>query len=78
MRAADGFSIVARDGTKRAQGQITLDFSDPPLALAGWTIKDAQGGATQVKLLDFAPASRFPWTLFELADPNTIQVSPPG
>ncbi len=75
---ADGFSIVARDGTKRTQGQITLDFGDPPLALAGWTITDAQGGTTQVKLLDFAPTSRFPWTLFELADPNATQVGPSG
>jgi outer membrane lipoprotein-sorting protein len=74
---SDGFSIVARDGTKRAQGQITLDFTDPPLALAGWTITDPQGGATQVKLIDFASAARFPWTLFELQDPARTLVTPP-
>jgi outer membrane lipoprotein-sorting protein len=74
----DGFSIVARDGTKRAQGQITLDFTDPPVALAGWTITDPQGGATRVKLVDFAPAARFPWTLFELSDPRQAQAIPSG
>jgi len=74
----DGFSIVARDGTKRAQGQITLDFTDPPLALAGWTITDPQGGATRVRLIDFAPSPRFPWRLFELADPAGPQAGPSG
>jgi len=72
-RREGGFSIVAHDA-KRGQGQITLDFTDPPLALAGWTIIDPQGGATRVRLTDFAPAGPFPASLFVLSDPR----SPPN
>jgi outer membrane lipoprotein-sorting protein len=72
-RGVGGFSIVAHDA-KRGQGQITLDFTDPPLALSGWTIIDPQGGATRVRLTDFAPTSAFPASLFVLSDPR----SPPS
>jgi outer membrane lipoprotein-sorting protein len=72
-RRDGGFSILAHDA-KRGQGQITLDFTDPPLALAGWTIIDPQGGATRVRLADFAPSGPFPASLFVLSDPR----SPPS
>lgn len=69
-RRAGAFSILARDGRKQAEGRITLDFTDPPVALAGWTLTDPQGGATRVRLLDFAPAGPFPASLFVLTDPK--------
>ncbi len=69
-RRDGGFSILARDGRKQAQGRITLDFTDPPVALAGWALTDPQGGVTHVRLLDFAPAGPFPASLFVLTDPK--------
>ena len=77
-RRAGGFSILARDGRKHAEGRIALDFTDAPLALAGWTITDRQGGATRVRLLDFAPAGPFPASLFVLTDPKRWIPDPPS
>jgi outer membrane lipoprotein-sorting protein len=66
-RRQGGFTIVAREADKRAQGQIALEFTDAPVALAGWSITDAQGGVTRVKLADFGPGKRLPNSFFELA-----------
>lgn len=68
-RLADGFSITARDGGKQAEGQITLNFAAEPLRLMGWTVTDAQGGTTRVRLNGLAPASLDP-ALFVLKDPR--------
>jgi outer membrane lipoprotein-sorting protein len=62
-----GFSIVARRAGKRGEGQIALDFSDAPIALTGWTITDAQGGITKVRLSDFGLSKAMPYKFFELA-----------
>jgi outer membrane lipoprotein-sorting protein len=62
-----GFSIVARRAGKRGEGQIALDFDDAPIALAGWSITDAQGGITKVRLGDFGPSKAMPYKFFELA-----------
>jgi len=72
-RRRGGFSIVARDANHRHQGEITLDFTGPPPALAGWTIIDPQGAPTKVRLIDFAPSKHFPGALFELGDPEAPQ-----
>ncbi|WP_411288016.1 LolA family protein [Phenylobacterium sp.] len=69
-RMADGFSITARDGKKQTAGQITLTFTDTPLALAGWTVADAQGRSTRVQLKGLAPASGLQSALFVLKDPR--------
>jgi len=69
-RLADGFSIVARDGRKQAEGRITLTFARAPLRLTGWTVTDAQGAATRVRLADFAPSGPLDPGLFELPDPR--------
>jgi outer membrane lipoprotein-sorting protein len=69
-RMADGFSITARDGKKETAGQITLTFTDAPLALAGWTVSDAQGRATRVQLVDLTPVSGLEPSLFVLKDPR--------
>ena len=72
-RAADGFTITARDGSRRAEGSISLRFSANPLALAGWTVSDAQGQTTQIQLTDFAPTSGLAPGLFELKDPHAVR-----
>jgi len=72
-RLADGFSIVARDGRKQAEGRITLTFAQDPLRLTGWTVTDAQGAATRVRLTDFAPSGPLDPGLFELRDPRAVR-----
>ncbi|MEI9964396.1 MAG: outer membrane lipoprotein carrier protein LolA [Caulobacteraceae bacterium] len=50
-RFAGGFAVTVRD-LHKAQGQLTLTFSDEPIRLEGWTLIDAQGGRTTVALKD--------------------------
>ena len=69
-RMADGFSITARDGKKEAEGQITLTFSDNPMALAGWTVTDAQGASTRIRLTGLDRAGGLDQSLFVLNDPH--------
>ena len=69
-RMADGFSITARDGKKEAEGQITLTFSDNPMALAGWTVTDAQGASTRIHLAGLDRAGGLDQSLFVLNDPH--------
>lgn len=69
-RLADGFSITARDGKKQTAGTITLSFTDAPLALAGWTVTDAQNRPTRVELIGLERASGLDRSLFVLKDPR--------
>lgn len=69
-RQSDGFSITARDGRKQAEGQITLTFTDSPLQLAGWTVVDAQGQATRIRLNQLEKTSGLAPSLFVLNDPR--------
>jgi outer membrane lipoprotein-sorting protein len=69
-RTAEGFSVSARDGRKEAEGEITLTFADPPLRLTGWSVSDAQGQATRIRLSGLAPASGLAPSLFVLKDPR--------
>ena len=68
-RMADGFSITARDGKKETAGQITLTFTDTPLALAGWTVTDAQNRPTRVQLQGLERAPGLDGSLFTLRNP---------
>jgi outer membrane lipoprotein-sorting protein len=69
-RAADGFTITARDVRKQTAGQIALIFRDDPLELAGWTVTDAQRRATRVQLSGLSPAPSLEASLFNLRDPR--------
>lgn len=69
-RTADGFSLTARDARKQAEGSIALDFADQPMALRGWTVVDAQGVQTQVRLGALTPVARLDPNLFVLKDPK--------
>jgi outer membrane lipoprotein-sorting protein len=68
-RSPGAFSILAWDAAKRAQGRLSLDFTDNPLALAGWTVIDPQGGATRVRLIGLAPAAPLPPGAFAVQAP---------
>jgi len=56
-RAADSFTITAKDGGRTAEGSISLTFSSDPVALIGWTVADAQGQTTHIQLSGFSPTS---------------------
>ncbi len=64
-RSPGGFSITARGGGKGMRGQITLSFSEQPIALRQWSIVDAQGGRTTVRISDLQPAHGLDQTLFD-------------
>lgn len=69
-RMTDGFSITARDGKKETAGQITLTFTEAPLALSGWTVTDAQQRPTRVQLQGLQRTSGLDRSLFVLKDPR--------
>jgi outer membrane lipoprotein-sorting protein len=69
-RRPGGFSISAVDGKGQAEGKLILEFNDNPISLAGWTVIDAQGLQTKVRLSGLAPASGFDPALFVLNDPR--------
>lgn len=71
-RMADGFTITARDGKKQTAGQIMLTFQDAPLTLVGWTVSDAQGRSTRIRLNGLQRASGLDPALFRLKDPRPV------
>jgi outer membrane lipoprotein-sorting protein len=73
-RLDNGFSITARDGKKETEGQITLSFSDNPLTLLGWTVADAQGQTTRVRITNLQRTSGLDPALFVLKDPRPKNV----
>ncbi|WP_293676020.1 outer-membrane lipoprotein carrier protein LolA [uncultured Phenylobacterium sp.] len=73
-RMSDGFAITARDGRKETAGTITLTFTDNPVALAGWTVTDAQSRPTRVQLVGLQRASGLDKSLFVLKDPRPKNV----
>ena len=75
-RAADGFTITARDGHRRTVGQITLTFAENPLRLTAWTVADAQGRTTRVQLIDLEPTSGLDPQLFVQKDPRRGPIGP--
>lgn len=76
-RMADGFSITARDGKKEAEGQITLTFANSPISLIGWTVTDAQGSSTRIRLTGLEKTSGLAPSLFVLKDPRPKNVGRP-
>ena len=67
---ADGFSITAEDVKRETRGSITLNFSNNPVGLLGWTVNDARGSSTRVRLTEFRPTSGLDSKLFLLRDPR--------
>lgn len=67
---ADGFTIVAQDAKRQTLGRISLDFSEGPVALIGWTVSDVKGSQIRVRLADFAETGALDPKLFVLTDPR--------
>ncbi len=75
-RAADGFTITARDGQKKTAGQIALTFTSAPFALVGWTVTDARSQTTNIRISDLAPTSGLDPALFILKDTRPRPADP--
>ena len=69
----DYFALTLRDTTGRAEGRIILYFNANPLSLRGWTVIDAQGQQTQIRVLGLQTADLDP-DLFVLRDPRQGRV----
>ena len=65
-RTADGFSLSAVDARHRSQGRITLTFGKDPVRLQEWTLTDAQGQVTRVRLTGLEPVAGLDPSLFVL------------
>ena len=65
-RFAGGYSLTARDGKHETQGQVTLTFTQAPMSLTEWSILDAQGGRTTVRLSNLEPTAGLDPGLFTL------------
>jgi len=76
IRGAGSLRILAGAGHGRGSA-IALDFTDPPLALAGWSLTGARGGGVTVRLEGFGPAEPRDAGFFKLADPRARDASPP-
>ena len=51
-------------------GSLTLILNATPLALVGWSVVDAQGQETRLRLSDMKPGGSFDSALFTYADPD--------
>jgi outer membrane lipoprotein-sorting protein len=69
-KLADGFSIVAQDAKRQTLGRISLDFSDGPVSLLGWTVSDVKGSQIRVRLADLEKTGALDPKLFVLTDPR--------
>jgi outer membrane lipoprotein-sorting protein len=69
----DAFIVKARSRGGRAQGNITLSFSEPELELRQWTVIDNQGLSTTVALRNVQTGIDIPGSLFVLPDKNGLR-----
>ena len=51
-------------------GSLTLNLNASPLALTGWSVVDAQGRQTQLRISDVQLGGRFDQSLFTFVDPD--------
>jgi outer membrane lipoprotein-sorting protein len=70
VRQPGQFTVTARDAHGRAGGYIQLTFAENPVALREWTVMDAQGATTRVRLEGLQPAGGLDPRLFVLNDPR--------
>jgi outer membrane lipoprotein-sorting protein len=64
------FLITAVKTASPGDGSLTLVLNNHPLALVGWSVVDAQGRETQIRLADVQLGGDFNPGLFTYVDPN--------
>ncbi|MEJ0048342.1 MAG: outer-membrane lipoprotein carrier protein LolA [Rhodospirillales bacterium] len=62
--------VTAVKTASPGDGSLTLDMNDNPLALAGWSVVDAQGRETRVRLSQATSGGDFDPKLFVFVDPH--------
>lgn len=67
---SDGFSLTARDARHPNAGSVTLTFADSPIRLRDWSLTDAQGQTTAIRITALEPTSGLDPALFVLRDPR--------
>ena len=72
QRAADGFSLIARDARHPARGEIALSFSQDPMRLRAFSMTDSRGRTTRLALTALEPTSGLSASLFESPDIDTV------
>jgi len=72
-RADDSFTITVKDARKQADGSLTMTFANVPIQLLGWTVVDAQGQQTQVRLEGLTPVGTLEPALFVLNQPQKAE-----
>jgi outer membrane lipoprotein-sorting protein len=70
QRVAGTIRVTLQLSEEGSEGQVTLVFSDRPIALHSWEIKDAQGITTQVSLVNPQFGAAVEDSLFEHGDLN--------
>jgi outer membrane lipoprotein-sorting protein len=60
----DGFAITAYAARHRAAGQVVIAFRTDPLRLTAWTLTDAEGQTTEVRLTELEAAAGLDSSLF--------------
>jgi len=63
-RLGDGFAIAARAAGHRTAGQVVITFRTDPLRLSAWTLTDAEGQTTEVRLTELKAAPGLDTSLF--------------
>jgi outer membrane lipoprotein-sorting protein len=55
-RLADGFALIAHAAGHRGAGQVVMTFRTEPMRLTAWTLTDAEGATTEVRLTELKGA----------------------
>ena len=64
--------IMLVDRANPDDGWISITFTEPPLSLRKWKIKDTQGGTTEVSLTDVKINQKLDPNLFFFEDPRVF------
>jgi outer membrane lipoprotein-sorting protein len=70
VREPDQLQITAVKTAAPGDGSLTLILNPQPLALVGWSVVDAQGQETRIRLSDVALGGTYPDNLFIYTDPS--------
>jgi outer membrane lipoprotein-sorting protein len=73
QRAADGFSLTARDAHHPGRGEITLSFSQDPIRLRVFSMTDSRGRTTRLALTALEPVSGLSDSLFAAPEAEAAQ-----
>lgn len=72
-RSAGFFRVGLHRTGARAEGLLTLTFSEQPLELRQWTVLDSQGRETRVTLYEVQTGIALPDRLFDFNDPRFLE-----